>query len=73
VTSRSAVRSRLKRSIARTRTAARRSSGTSTTGVSLEVEGHNLLLLDEPTDKLGIDSAEAFRPVADALEAEDAG
>jgi hypothetical protein len=42
----------------------------------LEVEGHNLLLLDEPTDKRGIGSAEAFRLVADAraaLEAEDAG
>jgi ATPase subunit of ABC transporter with duplicated ATPase domains len=32
----------------------------------LEVEGHNVLLLDEPTDKLGIDARAA-------LEAEDAG
>jgi hypothetical protein len=66
----------LKRSTAHACTAAPRSSGTSTTGVRFEVEGHNLLLLDEPTDKLGIDSEEALHALAGAraaLEAEDAG
>jgi ATPase subunit of ABC transporter with duplicated ATPase domains len=34
----------------------------------LEVEGHNLLLLDEPTDNLDIDSAEALEGALDGFE-----
>ncbi len=34
----------------------------------LEVEGHNLLLLDEPTDNLDIDSAEALEAALDGFE-----
>ena len=33
----------------------------------LELEGHNLLLLDEPTDNLDIDSAEALEHALDEL------
>jgi ATPase subunit of ABC transporter with duplicated ATPase domains len=34
----------------------------------LEVEGHNLLLLDEPTDNLDIDSSEALERAMDGFE-----
>ena len=34
----------------------------------LEVEGHNLLLLDEPTDNLDIDSSEALEHALDGFE-----
>jgi ATPase subunit of ABC transporter with duplicated ATPase domains len=34
----------------------------------LEVEGHNLLLLDEPTDNLDIDSSEALEAALDGFE-----
>jgi ATPase subunit of ABC transporter with duplicated ATPase domains len=34
----------------------------------LEAEGHNLLLLDEPTDNLDIDSAEALESALDGFE-----
>jgi ATPase subunit of ABC transporter with duplicated ATPase domains len=34
----------------------------------LELEGHNLLLLDEPTDNLDIDSAEALEAALDTFE-----
>ena len=34
----------------------------------LELEGHNLLLLDEPTDNLDIDSAEALQTALDSFE-----
>jgi ATPase subunit of ABC transporter with duplicated ATPase domains len=34
----------------------------------LEVEGHNLLLLDEPTDNLDIDSAEALETALEGFE-----
>jgi ATPase subunit of ABC transporter with duplicated ATPase domains len=34
----------------------------------LELEGHNLLLLDEPTDNLDIDSAEALESALDGFE-----
>ena len=34
----------------------------------LEVEGHNLLLLDEPTDNLDIDSSEALENALDGFE-----
>ena len=34
----------------------------------LEVEGHNLLLLDEPTDNLDIDSSEALEQAMDGFE-----
>jgi ATPase subunit of ABC transporter with duplicated ATPase domains len=34
----------------------------------LELEGHNLLLLDEPTDNLDIDSAEALERALDSFE-----
>jgi ATPase subunit of ABC transporter with duplicated ATPase domains len=34
----------------------------------LELEGHNLLLLDEPTDNLDIDSAEALERALDRFE-----
>jgi ATPase subunit of ABC transporter with duplicated ATPase domains len=34
----------------------------------LEVEGHNLLLLDEPTDNLDIDSSEALESALDGFE-----
>src|SRR4051794_27153880 len=34
----------------------------------LELEGHNLLLLDEPTDNLDIDSSEALEKALDAFE-----
>jgi ATPase subunit of ABC transporter with duplicated ATPase domains len=34
----------------------------------LELDGHNLLLLDEPTDNLDIDSAEALEEALDAFE-----
>ena len=34
----------------------------------LEVEGHNLLLLDEPTDNLDIDSCEALEAALDGFE-----
>ncbi len=34
----------------------------------LELEGHNLLLLDEPTDNLDIDSAEALEQALDGFE-----
>jgi len=34
----------------------------------LELEGHNLLLLDEPTDNLDIDSSEALERALDAFE-----
>jgi ATPase subunit of ABC transporter with duplicated ATPase domains len=34
----------------------------------LELEGHNLLLLDEPTDNLDIDSSEALEHALDTLE-----
>jgi ATPase subunit of ABC transporter with duplicated ATPase domains len=34
----------------------------------LELEGHNLLLLDEPTDNLDIDSAEALEAALDGFE-----
>ena len=34
----------------------------------LELEGHNLLLLDEPTDNLDIDSSEALEPALDGFE-----
>jgi ATPase subunit of ABC transporter with duplicated ATPase domains len=34
----------------------------------LELEGHNLLLLDEPTDNLDIDSAEALETALDGFE-----
>ena len=34
----------------------------------LELEGHNLLLLDEPTDNLDIDSSEALETALDGFE-----
>jgi len=34
----------------------------------LELEGHNLLLLDEPTDNLDIDSSEALESALDGFE-----
>ena len=34
----------------------------------LELEGHNLLLLDEPTDNLDIDSAEALEAALEGFE-----
>ena len=34
----------------------------------LELEGHNLLLLDEPTDNLDIESAEALENALDSFE-----
>jgi ATPase subunit of ABC transporter with duplicated ATPase domains len=34
----------------------------------LELEGHNLLLLDEPTDNLDIDSCEALETALDGFE-----
>ena len=34
----------------------------------LELEGHNLLLLDEPTDNLDIDSSEALEIALDGFE-----
>ena len=34
----------------------------------LELEGHNLLLLDEPTDNLDIDSAEALEEALEGFE-----
>ena len=34
----------------------------------LELEGHNLLLLDEPTDNLDIDSSEALEAALDGFE-----
>jgi ATPase subunit of ABC transporter with duplicated ATPase domains len=34
----------------------------------LELEGHNLLLLDEPTDNLDIDSSEALERALDRFE-----
>ena len=34
----------------------------------LELEGHNLLLLDEPTDNLDIDSSEALEQALDGFE-----
>ena len=34
----------------------------------LELEGHNLLLLDEPTDNLDIDSSDALENALDAFE-----
>jgi ATPase subunit of ABC transporter with duplicated ATPase domains len=34
----------------------------------LELEGHNLLLLDEPTDNLDIDSSEALETALDSFE-----
>jgi ATPase subunit of ABC transporter with duplicated ATPase domains len=34
----------------------------------LELEGHNLLLLDEPTDNLDVDSAEALESALDSFE-----
>ena len=34
----------------------------------LEVEGHNLLLLDEPTDNLDLDSADALEQALDGFE-----
>jgi len=34
----------------------------------LELEGHNLLLLDEPTDNLDIDSSEALEGALDGFE-----
>ena len=34
----------------------------------LELEGHNLLLLDEPTDNLDIDSSEALEQALDSFE-----
>ncbi|MCU0314737.1 MAG: hypothetical protein MUC84_11840 [Solirubrobacteraceae bacterium] len=34
----------------------------------LEVEGHNLLLLDEPTDNLDLDSCEALEAALDEFE-----
>ena len=34
----------------------------------LELEGHNLLLLDEPTDNLDIDSSEALERALDGFE-----
>jgi ATPase subunit of ABC transporter with duplicated ATPase domains len=34
----------------------------------LELEGHNLLLLDEPTDNLDVDSAEALEHALDGFE-----
>ena len=34
----------------------------------LELEGHNLLLLDEPTDNLDIDSSEALEKALDTFE-----
>jgi ATPase subunit of ABC transporter with duplicated ATPase domains len=34
----------------------------------LEAEGHNLLLLDEPTDNLDIDSSEALERALDGFE-----
>ena len=36
--------------------------------LGLELEGHNLLLLDEPTDNLDIDSAEALERALDGFE-----
>jgi ATPase subunit of ABC transporter with duplicated ATPase domains len=36
--------------------------------LALEVEGHNLLLLDEPTDNLDIESAEALETALDGFE-----
>jgi ATPase subunit of ABC transporter with duplicated ATPase domains len=36
--------------------------------LALELEGHNLLLLDEPTDNLDIDSAEALEQALDQFE-----
>jgi len=34
----------------------------------LELEGHNLLILDEPTDNLDIDSSEALEQALDAFQ-----
>ena len=34
----------------------------------LELEGHNLLLLDEPTDNLDIDSSEALEQALDSVQ-----
>ncbi len=34
----------------------------------LELDGHNLLLLDEPTDNLDVDSAEALEGALDGFE-----
>jgi ATPase subunit of ABC transporter with duplicated ATPase domains len=36
--------------------------------LALELEGHNLLLLDEPTDNLDIDSCEALEHALDSFE-----
>jgi ATPase subunit of ABC transporter with duplicated ATPase domains len=36
--------------------------------LTLELEGHNLLLLDEPTDNLDIDSSEALERALDRFE-----
>jgi ATPase subunit of ABC transporter with duplicated ATPase domains len=36
--------------------------------LALELEGHNLLLLDEPTDNLDIDSCEALEAALDRFE-----
>lgn len=35
----------------------------------LEIEGHNVLLLDEPTDNLDIESSEALEKALDGFEA----
>ena len=34
----------------------------------LEIEGHNVLLLDEPTDNLDIESSESLKNALDGLE-----
>jgi ATPase subunit of ABC transporter with duplicated ATPase domains len=54
--------------------AARRSTDTLSGGqkarleiLCLELEGHNLLLLDEPTDNLDIDSSEALEAALDGF------
>jgi ATPase subunit of ABC transporter with duplicated ATPase domains len=36
--------------------------------LALELEGHNLLLLDEPTDNLDIDSSEALETALESFE-----
>jgi ATPase subunit of ABC transporter with duplicated ATPase domains len=36
--------------------------------LSLELEGHNVLLLDEPTDNLDIESSEALEKALDGFE-----
>ena len=36
--------------------------------LALELDGHNLLLLDEPTDNLDIDSSEALESALDSFQ-----